>query len=205
MLSRVCTCAYGRAHRSCQRESDKVSFIGNNQFYGVLRRVVTYSMRKRLFLGCVFPLLLWLSFGASACLNNSPSSSAGPRTSTGADDRPELTDEKIQETIVGEFVSGVPAEDGTAEPINWRFDENEPKEFKVLEKQLQGDRATIVIDMKTRSFRAKNQRQLAGQLRLHYELQTGWVTRKWEIVRIENISMKYRMNESSGDEKAREK
>lgn len=163
-------------------------------------------MRNRLLLGCVISLLLWLSFGASACVDNSPgSSSTGPQRSTGADDRPELTDEKIGETLVGEFLAGVPSEDGTARPMNWRFDENEPKELKVLEKQLQGDRATIVIDMKTRPFRDKYQLHLAGQLRLHYELQTGWVTRKWEVVRIENISMKYRTTESSGDEKAREK
>ncbi|MGH9900820.1 MAG: hypothetical protein ACRD68_03170, partial [Pyrinomonadaceae bacterium] len=83
--------------------------------------------------------------------------------------------------------------DNTSKPTPWVFDEDEPKEYEVLEQSIDGDRATFLIDMKTSTApRARNQLQLSGKLRLHYELQSGWVTRKWEIVSVENISMKYR-------------
>lgn len=129
-------------------------------------------------------LLLLLSALAGACEGAPPPE----------DRHPEITLEKIREDINGERVS-VPPEDGTSEPTIWRFYFNEPKEIEIVEKQLAGDKATFVIDMRTRtSPRAEQQgitKKLAGRLRLHYELQTGLVLRKWEIVRIENISFAY--------------
>jgi hypothetical protein len=63
----------------------------------------------------------------------------------------------------------------------------------VVEKHVEGRHATIVLDIKTSSApRARNQRYLAGQIRTEWELQTGWVLRRWEIVETENISMKYK-------------
>jgi len=110
------------------------------------------------------------------------------------DPRPEITLESIREDLNGQRVS-VPAEGDASEPSSWRFFPNEPKEIEIVEKQLAGDRATFLIDLRTRSSpRAEQQgitRRLAGRLRLHYELQTGFVLRKWEIVRIENISFVY--------------
>jgi hypothetical protein len=105
---------------------------------------------------------------------------------------PELTEEVIRERINDAGVWEVPEENGTAEPINWSFDENEPKEIAVVEKQIEGERATIVLDIKTRSAsHVRNPRSLAGQIRTEWELKTGWVLRRWGIVRTENISMKY--------------
>ncbi|MCA1636720.1 MAG: hypothetical protein LC802_24415 [Acidobacteria bacterium] len=108
--------------------------------------------------------------------------------------RPEITLENIREDINGEWVE-VPAEGGAAEPSSWRFDRSEPKEIEIVEKQLAGNKATFVIDMRTRtSPRAEQQgskKKLAGRLRLHYELQSGFVLRKWEIVWVENISFAY--------------
>jgi hypothetical protein len=102
--------------------------------------------------------------------------------------------ETIREDINGKRVE-VPAEGGALEPSSWRFYPSEPKEVEILEKQLAGDRATFVVDLRTRtSPRAEQQgitKKLAGRLRLHYELQSGLVLRKWEIVRIENISFAY--------------
>ncbi len=87
----------------------------------------------------------------------------------------------------------MPEENGAGEPINWGFDEEEPKEFTILNKQIEGERATIIIDIKTQSAPgARSPKYLAGQIRTKWELQTGWVLRKWEIVETENISMKYK-------------
>ena len=130
-------------------------------------------------------LLLFLPALAGACEGGKPPE----------DLRPEITLESIREDLNGKRVE-VPAEGGASEPSSWRFFPNEPKEIEILEKQLEGDKATFVIDLRTRtSPRAEQQgitKRLAGRLRLHYELQSGFVLRKWEIVRIENISFAYR-------------
>ncbi|MGC2238410.1 MAG: hypothetical protein WA584_19805 [Pyrinomonadaceae bacterium] len=106
---------------------------------------------------------------------------------------PELTDEIIRERLNDARVWEVPEENGIAEPIAWNFDENEPKEITVVEKKMEGARATIILDIKTRSApNMRNPRSLAGQIRTEWELKTGWALRKWEIVDTENISMKYR-------------
>lgn len=142
------------------------------------------------FLGLV--LLLTASFGCA------PPSSTGDgkqsdSASSGSNDFPEITDETIRERINGAYLRDVPEENGTAEPINWHFDEDEPKEFTVVEKQLEGERATIVLDIKTGSSpRARNPRLLAGQIRTKWQLETGWALRKWRIVETENVSMKYK-------------
>ncbi|HEX8180577.1 MAG TPA: hypothetical protein VF525_13600 [Pyrinomonadaceae bacterium] len=128
--------------------------------------------------------IILLSASAGACEGGPPP----------ADQRPEITVETIREDINGQRVS-VPAEDGAAEASSWRFYLNEPKEIEIVEKQVAGNKATLVIDMRTRtSPRSEQQgvtKKLAGRLRLHYELQSGLVLRKWEIVGIENISFAY--------------
>lgn len=129
-------------------------------------------------------LLLLLSALAGACEGGPPPE----------DQLPEITVESIREDINGKRVE-VPAEDGAAKPSSWRFYPNEPKEIEIVEKQLAGDKATFVIDLRTRtSPRTEQQgmtKKLAGRLRLHYELQSGFVLRKWEIVQVENISFAY--------------
>jgi hypothetical protein len=130
-------------------------------------------------------LLLACSFGCAPSKQNSSDSASN--------DRPELTEEIIRERINDAGVWEVPEENGAAEPISWRFDEDEPKEISIVEKQTDGARATIVLDIKTSSAPyARNQRYLAGQIRTMWELKTGWTLRKWEIVETENISMKYK-------------
>ena len=129
-------------------------------------------------------LLLILSALAGACEGGPPPE----------DQPPEITLESIREDLNGQRV-GVPAEGDASEPSSWRFFPAEPKEIEIIEKQLAGDKATFVIDLRTRtSPRSEQQgytKKLAGRLRLHYELHTGFVLRKWEIVRIENISFAY--------------
>jgi hypothetical protein len=120
-----------------------------------------------------------------------PSTSDGSSAASG--DMPEITNELIYERINDAWVRDVPEENGIAPPISWNFDHDEPKEITVVEIKQNGTRATIILDIKTSSSpRARANRQLAGQIRTDWELQTGWVLRRWEIVDTENISMKYK-------------
>ena len=116
----------------------------------------------------------------------------GGGSSPPADDqRPEITAEKIREDINGERVKVPPAE-GITESRSWGFYRNEPKEIEIVEKQLDGDSATIVIDMRTGSApQAEKPKKLSGRLRLHYRLEKGLVLRQWEIVEIDNLSFAY--------------
>ena len=133
-------------------------------------------------------LLFVFSFGCGG-----PSSQGDQGSSAGSGNTPEITDELIYERINDAWVREVPEENGIAEPISWNFDHDEPKEITIVDKQLNGNHATIVMDIKTSSApRARANRQLAGQIRTEWELRTGWVLRKWEIIDTENISMKYK-------------
>jgi hypothetical protein len=136
-------------------------------------------------------LLLACSFGCA------PSSLTGDgqqnRSASASNDLPEITDEMLRAEINDAYVREVPEENGAGEPISWRFDEDEPKEFTAVEKQIEGDRATIIIDIKTQSSPgARSPKYLTGQIRTKWELQTGWALRTWEIVETENVSMKYK-------------
>jgi len=138
-------------------------------------------------------LLLLLSAFASAC-------KAGPPPEN---PRPEITVETILEDLDRQRID-VPAEEGSSEPSSWRFFPNEPKEIQILEKKVAGDKAILVIDLKTRtSPRAEEQgikKRLAGKIRLHYELKSYLVVRKWEITGMENISFAYQ-KEPKNDER----
>lgn len=144
---------------------------------------------KRNLLARHVPLLLLLVL-SSACATSAPN---GGSPQASADKLPQLTDEKIHKTINDARVRDVREETNSAQPISWNFDSDEPKEINILDKQIEGDRATILLDIKTRSAPgARNPRYLSGKIRLHYELETGWVLRQWRIVKVESISMTYR-------------
>lgn len=142
------------------------------------------SMLRTTFLVSIF---LLTTFGCGG----PPSSPEGGQSSS--TDIPEITDELIYERINDARIRDVPEETGTAPPISWNFDHDEPKEIAVVEKKVDGTRAVIVLDIKTSSApRARANRRLAGQIRTEWELRTGWVLRRWEIVEAENVSMKYK-------------
>jgi hypothetical protein len=141
----------------------------------------------------LFLLAIAMLSGGSMGCGSSPQGSGPGQVDTATGGIPELTKEIIDERINDARVYEVKPESGTGEPIPWSFDEDEPKEIVVVDKQIVGTRATIVLDIKTRSSpRARTQRHLAGQIRTDWELRTGWVLRRWEIINTENISMKYR-------------
>ena len=154
-----------------------------------VRKVPRLTFQLSSFLGLA--LLLVCSLG---CAPSSPPGD-GKQSSDGSasTDLPELTEELIRERINYTWVRAVPEENAAADPISWSFDEEEPKEIAVVEKRMNGTRATIVLNIKTRSAAyVRNPRELAGQIRTEWELKTGWALRKWEIVGAENISMKYK-------------
>lgn len=144
---------------------------------------------RNLIFSAFLGLSLALSFGC-----NAPPPGGGEKGSTAAPEgQPELSDAVINERINDARVREVPEENGKGDPIFWSFDRDEPKEITVVERQENGPRATLVLEIKTRSAPGtRNPRELAGQIRTEWELRTGWVLRRWEIVDTENISMKYR-------------
>jgi hypothetical protein len=138
-------------------------------------------------------LLLSLALASWGCGSSASTSDSG-QAPPPSDGRPELSEETIIERINGVNVNEIPDEAGVGQPIHWRFFfREEPKEIVVIEKKIDGDRATVVLDIKTQTGpRAREPRQLAGQIRTEWELKTGWVLRRWEVVDAENISMKYK-------------
>ena len=137
------------------------------------------------------PLILVLAFLVVGCGGPSSAPGGGEPDSSGV--LPEITQEIIDERINDAWIRDVPEMTGIAPPISWNFDRDEPKEVVVVDKQVDGTRATIVLDIKTQSSpRARAKRQLSGQIRTEWQLRTGWVLRRWEIVESENISMKYK-------------
>lgn len=139
-------------------------------------------------------LLLACAFGCAP--SSSQQGDGGKQSgsaSSASNDLPEITEDLIRERINDARVRQVPEENGASEPISWSFDEEETKEIHVVEKQSEGERATVLLDIKTGSAaNARERRYLAGQIRTYWELQTGWALRRWEIVKTENVSMKYR-------------
>lgn len=147
--------------------------------------------RRAFFLSTLAGLILLLGF-STGCAPSS-STGRGGESSSGTSEIPELTDGMIQERINYTGIREVPEENGAADPISWSFDESEPKEISVVEKKIEGDRATLVLEIKTRSApKSSKPRELQGRIRTEWRLQTGWVLRRWEIVDAENISMKFK-------------
>src|SRR5881392_1413264 len=93
-------------------------------------------------------IILFIVLLVSAC---GPSSQQQSSSGPGSTDIPELTDDVIRERINNAWVSDVPAENGTSQTISWGFAENEPKEIAIVEKQIDGTHATVVLDIKTGS------------------------------------------------------
>ena len=137
-------------------------------------------------------LLLALAACAAAC--GGGNSAGGPGLSATPEQRPDLTLETIENAINHAWVEDVPAADGQGKPADWGFERNEPKEITIVEQKVEGDKATVVIDIKTRSHpRARLQMSLEGRLKLHMALRTDFIFREWRVDDVENISFKYTM------------
>jgi hypothetical protein len=137
--------------------------------------------------------LLWLSLlSLTACVAACGGSSQPAANSAASDERPGIALDNIKRDINGRWVR-VPAADGNSKPLDpWVFDPSEPKQIEIVEQKIEGDTATFLINMQTHtSPRARNPMSLSGQLRLHYQLESGLVFRSWEIREVENVSFKY--------------
>ena len=151
------------------------------------------NFRNALYRQLFLAVILGSALAAFGCASSSTGDGGKGPSAPAPNGLPELTDEIINERINDARVREVPEENGTGDPIYWSFDQDEPKEITIVEKQVNGSRATLVLDIKTRSApRTRNPRELAGQIRTEWELRTGWVLRRWEITDTENVSMKYR-------------
>ena len=129
---------------------------------------------------------------AAGCGGGGQGSSASPTFSATPEQRPELTPEAVRKAINGSWIADVPAADGKDKPENWGFGYNEKKEIEIVEQKVEGDRATVVVNMKTRSNpRERRQLSLEGQLRFHLELEIDFIFREWDVTEVENISFKY--------------
>ena len=148
-------------------------------------------LRKIVFLSAILASFVLLA-GSLGC-GSLPQGGGSGSAASSSQAVPELTKEIIEERINDAGISEVPPESGTGEPISWRFDDDEPKEIVVVDQQMDGSKATLILDIKTQSApRSSNLRVLSGQIRTDWRLETGWVLRRWEIVETQNISMKYR-------------
>lgn len=142
---------------------------------------------EKIFLGILVLPLFAVIFGCAPQQGNG-------RSAADQGTLPQLTDQIIFDRINGARVYEVMPESGSGDPISWSFDRDEPKEIVVIDKQVDGTRATVVLDIKTQSSPyAKSLRVLSGQIRTEWELETGFVLRRWTIVGVENISMKYQV------------
>ena len=149
--------------------------------------VQSMALSRLALLGSVFLLVCLFGCGGSQLPMGEK------RESASSAELPEITDELIDDRINEAWLRNVPEENGTAAPISWNFDRDEPKKIVVVDKQMNGPSATIVLQIETESSpRARARRQLAGQIRTEWRLKTGWALRRWEIVESENISMKYK-------------
>jgi hypothetical protein len=145
----------------------------------------------------ISPRRFWLHAVVISLLALSLNGCGGPATDEAAYDTgealPELTDEIIRERLNGVRIGPIPEESGASEPISWRFFSDEPKDVTIVEKNVEGGSATVVVDIKTTSSpRSREPRQLAGRVKLEWLLRSGMVLRRWEVVGTENISVKYK-------------
>lgn len=135
---------------------------------------------------------------ASACSPESPDAAQPPQTRSeprSGDSLPvqltqkaDITVAKILADIVGKQVRVNDAA-GEAQPMDWKFEEDEPKQAEILERQEKDNSIALVVQMNTGGAPGSEDAnvQLAGRLRLHYE----WNGREWILRRIENVTFRY--------------
>ena len=78
---------------------------------------------------------------------------------------------------------------GTGPTDEWTFEIDEFKQVEILESRRSGNQLTVLVHMTTRNNPKpeENSIQVAGKLRLRYELKNG----KWMLDGIENLTFQY--------------
>ena len=145
----------------------------------------------------VLSLVALVAF-SSACSLESPDAAQSDRTASARRSgesvlvqlaqKPEITVKKILTDIVGQQVRANDAA-GEAQPMDWKFEQDEPKQAQILEQQAKEDSIALIIQMNTSGAAGSDDAnvQLTGRLRLHYQ----WDGRDWVLRRIENVNFRY--------------
>jgi chemotaxis protein histidine kinase CheA len=103
---------------------------------------------------------------------------------------PRITAENVRSDISGKTIADIPSEetgDGTAD---WLFAPNQPKDIEILNTDQRGDELTVearVAAKKTRANLDGSYDRVRGVARLYYLRGE----RKWELKRVENISLRH--------------
>jgi hypothetical protein len=132
-----------------------------------------------------------LLLGALAACGESPSDAAGSANVRAADQGGSQNDipvEKVVRDVVGRVVPITEAS-GEGAPTDWTFEADEFKQVEIVESQLTGNTASIVIFMTTRNNPGPNEDavQVSGKLQLRYERANG----RWNLKAIENLNFRY--------------
>ena len=143
-----------------------------------------------------FRLLRFLSstallLGALAACGESPTATADSANVRAADQgagQKEIPVEKIVRDVVGRVVP-ITEVRGDGAPTDWTFEADEFKQVEIVEAQVTGNSASIVILMTTRNNPGPNEDavQVSGKLQLRYE-RTG---SRWDLKAIENLNFRY--------------
>jgi hypothetical protein len=94
----------------------------------------------------------------------------------GCGSRPVITLEKITKDIVGNKTGYDIIRD------SWTVAQEELRQITIVESTNEGDKANILVDIKTADSSEKG----AGRLRLYYK----WNANKWSLGKVENLTFK---------------
>jgi len=141
----------------------------------------------------LFRLLLssLLLLGALSACGESPTGTADNANVRAADQGSSQNDlpvEKIIRDVVGRVVPITEAR-GDGAPTDWTFEADEFKQVEIVESQLTGNTASVVIFMTTRNNPGPDEDavQVSGKLQLRYERANG----RWNLKAIENLNFRY--------------
>jgi hypothetical protein len=132
-----------------------------------------------------------LLLGALAACGESPTATADNANMRAADQgagQKEIPVEKIVRDVVGRVVP-ITEVRGDGAPTDWTFEADEFKQVEIVEAQVTGNSAAIVILMTTRNNPGPNEDavQVSGKLQLRYERAGG----RWNLKAIENLNFRY--------------
>ena len=140
-----------------------------------------------------FHLLLSIALllGALTACGESPSGTADSANVRAADQGASQKDipvEKIVRDVVGRVVP-ITEVTGDGTPTDWTFEADEFKQVEIVETQVTGNTASIVIFMTTRNNPEPKEDavQVSGKLQLRYERESG----RWNLKAIENLTFRY--------------
>jgi len=128
--------------------------------------------------------------GTLTACGESPSGAADSANLRAADQGGSQSDipvEKILRDVVGRVVPITEASGGA--PTDWTFEADEFKQIEIVETQLTGNAANVVIFMTTRNNPGPNEDavQVSGKLQLRYERANG----RWNLKAIGNLNFRY--------------